>query len=114
MTSLYVSSLVMTMMVAGGQATSPNAPTEPNGKMSAAVRLIDPDKRIMIVTVPVPDGQRIYQYGIPAGTKFLDQDGNPIKKGVAADVFKSDIQRPDVPVTIKFDSSGKITSIKLR
>jgi len=109
MIGAYVCCLAMMI----NQQTSPNAPGEPNGAISAAVFMVDPEKRIMLVNVPVDAGFRQYQYGIPPNAKILRQDGKPLQGGLNAGMFPKNAQI-NVPVTIRFGPDRKIRSMELR
>jgi hypothetical protein len=92
-------------------------------KQSATVKLVDPDKGKMLVTLMDKDGGiKVVEYDIAKDVKFLDEKGKPLKddKGkpitgkdaLKLDRFKSDNNRPAVPISIAFNKDGSMKSIQ--
>jgi len=78
------------------------------------VKLVDPDKGKMLVTIYKDGGIKVVEFDIGKDTKFLDQNGKPLKGGLKSDTFKSPNARPEVPIAMKFNNDGSVKSIKLK
>jgi hypothetical protein len=83
-------------------------------KLQATVKMVDPDKGKMLISIVKDGAIKIVEYDLGKDVKFLDEKGKPIKGGLKSDVFKSDNNRPAVPITMSFTKDGGVKSVQLR
>lgn len=82
-------------------------------KQAGTVKMVDAQRGLMLVAVLRDGGIRILEYELGKDVKFIDEKGKPLKGGLKSDVFKSDNNRPAVPISISFNKDGGVKSIKL-
>jgi hypothetical protein len=106
MRNLYSAGLAL-LFVAG------IALAQDSDKLKATVKMVDAERGKMLVAISADGGIRIKEFDLGKDVKFLDEKGKPLKGGLKSDKFKSDNNRPAVPISISFNKDGSMKSIRL-
>lgn len=81
-------------------------------KMSATIKMVDVDKGVFLIAIVKDGAITIKEQKMDENTKFLDVDGKAMEDGFKSDVFKSDNNRINVPVSMKFEEVDGMMVIK--
>ncbi len=91
-----MSALVLVLTVGFGLAQSGGR------EQQATVKLVDPVRRLVVISVPSGNGNRNFEIKVPDDVKFETKDGKKIKDGLKDPIFQNRENRFSLPITIQY------------
>lgn len=79
----------------------------------ATVKLVDPVRRLVVISVREGNGNRNYEVKVPDDVKFETKDGKKLKDGLKDPMFQNRDNRFSLPITLQYSQTkGGVQTIK--